>query len=740
MLHACFVRSPYARARFAGIDASAAVALPGVRAVLTAADINGDVHESWYGQVGKDVPDTPRPPLAETEARFAGDPIALVLAEDRYIAKDAAERVTVDYQPLPAVVEFADATRANACVHEGWERNIAGQMSGRRWEEVEPSFEDASFTLDETFHQQAYVASPLETRGIIAEWQPAAGELTVWASFQAPHDLRAFAARLLNVAENKVRVICRDTGGAFGQKVNAHREDICILLAARKVAGAIKYIEDRRENLMASSSRRENGRVRMAFADDGSILGATIDHVQDVGAYPIPWPVGVAAATGMLFPGPYRVPSAAFSTTCVFTNTPGRTAYRGPWQFETVAREIALDIAARRMSMDPVELRRRNMLSSSDLPYANPHRMQYTDMTPLETFEMALELIGYEDFRAAQDSARSGGRLVGIGTASYVEPTASGMPHHGSEGATIRIEPSGAVTIYLAGGSAGNSLETTAVQLTADALGVGIDQVHTIQGDTALAPFGAGTAGSRSGSMVAGAIRETSALLRARIAAIAGYLLEASPDDIELAEGRASVRGTLSAGLPLAEIAYAAYFGHQDLPQEVELGLEASSRYRAEAFNVWANATHACTCEIDPATGLVTLDRYVVAEDCGPMINPTIVEGQIAGGTVQGIGGALLEELCWDEQGNPLTTTLADYLLPTSTDVPVIEFGHMEDSPGPGPGGYKGVGEGGAIAAPAAVANAVADALAPLEVVVTRLPLAPSEIFRLIDESRGRTR
>jgi carbon-monoxide dehydrogenase large subunit len=291
------------------------------------------------------------------------------------------------------------------------------------------------------------------------------------------------------------------------------------------------------------------------------------------------------------------------------------------------------------------------------------------------------------------------------------------------------------VNVYLAGGSAGNSLETTALQLTADALGVDIEMVSTIQGDTALTPFGSGTGGSRSGSMVAGAIRDTAKILRDRITAIAAHVLEASPDDIVLADGRATVAGTPTASLSLAEIADIAYFGGGKLPRDIPAGLEASARYRSEAFNIWANASHVCTCEVDIETGQVKLLRYVVAEDCGPMINPNVVEGQIAGGVVQGIGGALLEDFPWDDDGTPLATSYVDYLLPTSTDVPIIEYVHVEGSPGPGPGGYKGVGEGGAIGAPAAVANAIADALSPLGVTITRLPLTPATIVSLIEHA-----
>ncbi|HEU5085575.1 MAG TPA: xanthine dehydrogenase family protein molybdopterin-binding subunit [Acidimicrobiales bacterium] len=732
MLHACFVRSPFARARIEQIDASAALALPGVHAVFTAQDLNPGVHElsftAWRG-----VPDSQRPPLAEGEARFVGDPVAMVIAVDRYVAEDAAELVDVEYEALPAVVDYATAHETDALVWDEWAGNLLGRTNGRPVDDLAPIFESAHLVVDETIHQQAYVAVPMETRGSIVEWD--GSELTIWASTQTPHDFRMFAARLLGIPEHSVRVIARDTGGAFGQKVNPHREDMCLYLAARKVPAPIKFVEDRRENLMASQSRHEHGRVRMAFDADGTILAASIDSVQDVGAYPIPWPVGSGSAVGALFPGGYRFSDATFDCRFMLSNTPGRTAYRGPWQFETVAREVTLDIAARRLGVDPVELRRRNLLRRDELPFVNGNGMPLTDMTPLETFEMAVDMLGYDAFRREQAEARAAGRYLGVGTASYVEPTASAMPFYGSEGATIRIEPSGVVNVYLAGGSAGNSLETTAVQLTADALGVDISMVHTIQGDTALTPFGAGTGGSRSGPMVAGAIRETAAVLRERIAAIAAHTLEAAAEDIVLEDGKAMVKGSPANALTYAQIADIAYFKAGKLPPDIPAGLEASARFRAEAPNVWANATHVCTCEVDVETGHVRLLRYIVAEDCGPMINPNVVEGQIAGGTVQGIGGALLEHFSWDEDGNPTATTFVDYLLPTSTEVPTIEYGHMEGSPGPGPGGYKGVGEGGAIGAPPAVVNAVNDALAPLGVTVTRLPADPAHIVSLLQQA-----
>ena len=396
---------------------------------------------------------------------------------------------------------------------------------------------------------------------------------------------------------------------------------------------------------------------------------------------------------------------------------------------------MLLDIAARRIGMDPVELRRRNFLGRDDLPYTNPAGMPYDHMSPREVFEAALELLDYEGFRREQAAARQDGRFLGVGTSSYVEPTTTGMGYYGTEGATIRIEPSGKVNVYIAGGATGNSLETTAVQLTADALGVDLDDVNTIQGDTALTPFGLGTGGSRSGSMIAGAIAATASTLRERIVAIAAHQLEAAPEDIELAQSRATVRGTPAIGLSLPEIATIAYHDVASLPPDVPPGLEASGRHRAEAPVIWANATHVCTCEVDSTTGAVTLLRYIVSEDCGPMINPNVVEGQIDGGTVQGIGGALLEHLAYDPDGNPVATTFVDYLMPTIADVPVIEHCHIE-TPGPGPGGYKGVGEGGAIGAPPAVVNAVADALSPFGVDITRLPVTPPAVLALIEAAK----
>ena len=741
MLHACFVRSPFAKARINGIDASAALTVPGVHSVFLAEDLNPHVREAWHAVAGKDIADTPRPPLAEGEVKFVGDPVALVVAESRYIAEDAVELVDVDYEPLPAVADFTQAVRLAAesgvIVHDAYPDNVAGGMGGAPPDEE--TFSSAAHVASAHVYQQIHAPVPIETRGLVAEWEVSSRELTMWASTQTPHELRAFAARLLGIPAQNVRVIMRDTGGGFGQKVVPMREDMCIMLAAHKVSGALKWIEDRRENLMsAGQARHVDGDVRMAFDEDGNILAADIDFVQDIGAYPTPYPVLTTAAIGMFFPGPYRVPKASFNYKTVFSNTAGLAAYRGPWQYETLTREILLDIAARKMDIDPVELRRRNILRGDEMPYFNPNGMPYEHVAPADTFEQAVKILDHEGFRKEQRDALDEGRYIGLGFSAYIEPTGAATGHLATEGATIRMEPTGKINVYVNGGSTGNSIETTVVQLTADALGADIEDVSTIQGDTAVTPYGAGTQGSRSGPMTAGAVNEAGTILRKQIIAMAAHRLEVDESAIELAGSRARVRDDQDNSVSFADLAYRSYYEPAKLPPGMAATLEATARFTSQTMIHWANATHACTCEVDIETGHVTLTRYIVSEDVGPMINPNVVEGQIAGGTVQGIGGALLESMVYDDNGNPLSSTFVDYLLPTATEVPAIEFGHVE-IPGPGVGGYKGCGEGGAIGSTPAVINAINDALAPLGVTLTRLPASPAAIVDLIENAKAET-
>jgi carbon-monoxide dehydrogenase large subunit len=511
MLHACFVRSTVARGRILSIDVDEARGLPGVHAVFTAADLNPGVHEQWHSQLGPQSPETPRPPLAEDEVRFVGDPVALVIAENRYLAEDACELVVVDYEPRPAVVDYEAAVDSGELVHEPYGSNVIHD-DGAPLEQFEAAFAGAAHIVDGSVHQQAYAAVPLETRGLVIEHDPSTGDVTMWVATQAPHEHRAFCSRLLGIPEHRVRAIARDTGGGFGQKIFVQREEMAVMLAATKLPVALKWVEDRHENLTAAGwSRHEHADIRMGFDEDGLITAVYLDFISDAGAYPTPWPAMPAMSVGTIFPGPYRVPAAGFRLRSVYTNTAGRSGYRGPWQYETLAREVMLEIAARTMGVDAVELRRRNLLRIEDMPYKNANGMRYDRISPLETFEEALSRLDYDGFRDEQATARADGRFLGVGFSNFCEPTTPAFGIFSTEGATIRIEPTGKVNVYVAGGSSGNSLETAVVQLAADALGVDIDDVHTIQGDTALTGFGGGTGGSRSGAMLAGAIGETAA-------------------------------------------------------------------------------------------------------------------------------------------------------------------------------------------------------------------------------------
>jgi aerobic carbon-monoxide dehydrogenase large subunit len=735
MLHGAFVRSELAKADVVAIDTTAARELPGVVAVFTATDFAGRFGEAWHAMLGEQL--VVPPPLAITDVRYVGDPVAFVVADSRYVAEDACELVVVDYEPRTAAADYRTAGDDGApVVHAAWglQSNV---MASVPFMALAPDLDDAlqraEHVVECTIEQHRYVCVPMEGRGIIASWSSGREEMDLVCATQSVHETRNFFARYLGVPESNVRVTARDVGGGFGQKMFVFREECAVALAARALGRPVKWIEDRRENLLsAPHSRNERGHVRLAIDGDGAIQAITIEHVTDVGAYP----ACPAALMPDLLPGPYKIPRLGFATDLVWSNTMGKGAYRGPWMFETTAREMAIDHAARTLGMDPVELRRKNLLGLADLPYSTAGGRVLEEVTPLETLEQALEMLDYDAFRAEQAEARRAGRLLGLGVSVYVEPTSMESPTLHTEAATVRVEASGRVMAFLGTTSHGQSVETTMAQIVADELGVDLDDVTVVQADTQSTPYGPGTGGSRTAVIAGGAAREATVAVREKVFAIAAHAMEASPDDLEIAAGRVSVRGTPARSVTLADIATLAYRTSGQLPADVGSGLEATVRFRPNRFPTYSNATHICVVEIDPETWIPSVQRYIVSEDCGRMINPKVVEGQIYGGVVQGLGGVLLEDLVYDEQGTPLTTTFMDYLLPTTTEVPEIEVGHIESISTTNPGGYKGMGEGGAIGSHAAVANAVADALAPLGVMVTRTPLGPNDIHRLVVAAR----
>jgi carbon-monoxide dehydrogenase large subunit len=509
------------------------------------------------------------------------------------------------------------------------------------------------------------------------------------------------------------------------------RDEWAVVLAARLLGRPVRWIEDRRENLTAAAhARDERMDLSMAFDGDGTITAIRGEYIENIGAYQAMGSSGMGAFIAPFLTNAYKIPKVGFASRAVYTNTCGKAPYRGPFLMYAVGIEQLMETAARQIGVDPLELRRRNVIRAEDLPYTLPSTLCYESITPAETLDQAASMIDYDSFRGEQQAALEQGRYLGIGISLCVEPSAIGVGSMATEAAEIRMDYTGMVTVALGSSSTGMSVVTTMKQVVAEHLGCAPDDVNVIQGDTAATPWGAGTGGSRSAVIIGNAVAAASTELRSKLLEIASDSLEAAVEDLEIDNSRVFVRGTATKGMSFAEIGQLAYHSPDMLAPGTTPGLEASHRFKAPPFT-FSNACHICTCEVDVETGRVTILRYVVSEDCGRMINPKVVEGQVFGGVVQGIGGVLYEHMVYDDDGNPLTSTFVDYLLPTACEVPTIEVGHIE-SPAPNPLGVKGMGEGGAIASPAAVVNAVADALAPLGIKVSGSPLGPRQILDMI--------
>lgn len=739
-LHVAFVRSSVARGTITRLDVSAALALPGVEAVYTGDDLNPMVQQMWPSMTGPPIEmggQTPYPPpsvLAPGDVRYVGDPIAIVLAASRYIAEDAAELIEVDIAQLAPVIGMRSALTSTELVHRETTSNVSQTIPVPRVPEVEAMIAAAPHVITRTFGGARATNVPMETRGLLVHSDRYRGEMFIRAATQSVHEIKSFAARLLGIPESHIRAVADDVGGGFGQKMMVMREEAAVIAAAHKYGAApVKWIEDRRENLMSSNqARSEEGTLTFAIDAEGHIVAAKVDFLEEVGAYPPAASATAALAIGV-FTGPYKIPVILPGCTAVYTNTVGKSAYRGPWALETIFREQMMDMCAREIGLDPVEFRKINLINPEDLPYTTATQMVFDHITPKETLDQAVEMIDVAAFRSEQAQARGEGRVLGLGVAAYVEPSAIAFGVLNSDPATITMDLSGKVQVRLGTGSHGHSIETTMAQVVATHLGCELDDVVVVQGDTATSPLGPGTGGSRTAVIAGGAAQIASLELKDKLVRIAAHLLEANPDDLEVDKGVVSVRGTPQAAIHFAQLAMTAHMAPDLLPPGMAPGLEVSTRYRPPTEMTWSNATHACTVELDPETGQVTITRYIVSEDCGQMINPMVVEGQIAGGIAQGIGGVLFEHLVYDDQGNPLATTFLDYLLPTAPEIPDFEYGHVESMSGT-VGGYKGMGEGGAIVSPPAIANAINDALAQLGAApLTHFPFGPSEILAAIN-------
>ena len=746
MLHAAFVRSPHGHARILSVKTDAARRLPGVTHVFAFADLErfmkplplfGAIPPGLAARVAVTMKQVPQLAMGRDRVLFVGEIVAMVLAESRALAEDACELVVVEYEPWPVVTDMVSGAEPGAHVlHPEWGDNVAVFFQ-TGFGDVAAAFSAADVTVRQRFDIQRYVGMPIETRGVVAQWDARDGSLTTWNGTQVVHFVQQGLVAALGLPPHKIRVIAPDVGGGFGTKANGYPEDLLIPAAAIVTRRPVKWTEDRREHMMAAAhARHQVHDIEIAARRDGTMLAVRDRIWLDLGAYNS-WGIVLPYNTVAHLLGPHRVPNLRIECRGVVTNKTPNAPYRGAGRPETVfAMDRIVDCLARELSMDPAELRRRNYLSEADmpyeidLPYRDGNRLVYDSGDFRAGLEAALAAVGYDALRADQKELRAKGVYRGIGLSGYVEGTAIG-PY---EGATVRLDAAGRAVVATGACSQGQGHETSFAQIAADALGIPLDWVTVVGGDTAAIPFGVGTFASRSAVNAGSSIHVAAGRVRDKLAEAAGALLEAAPADIEIADGTVSVRGVPATSIPLGRLIQAA------LPTFAEPGV-ASPDFEATVYHhqptvTYTSAVHVAYLEVDAGTGGVTLLRYLVAHDCGKLINPVIVEGQIHGGVAQGVGGALLEELVYDEQGQLLTGTFMDYLVPTAMELPPIETVHLEYPSPRNPLGVKGIGEGGAISPPAAIANAVEDALAPFHVRVTRTPLGPSVVLGLLEAAK----
>ncbi len=743
MLHAAFYRSPHAHARIVRVTTEAAKALPGVAAVFVAADLPDAIR----GPLPKLIPHPTlihhktQVALAGEFVRHAGEPVAMVVAESRYLAEDALDLLEVEVEPLPAVVDLEEAVRPGSpTVHEDLDTNVAAHHV-QRVGNVEAAFARAPHLFSERFVIDRGASSPIETRGVVAEWDARAGSLTVWDSTQAPIRIRNYLSQLFGLPQSQVRVIAPDIGGGFGPKIMmCYPEEIAVPFAAMTLNRPVKWIEDRREHFVATNQERSQIHdAEIAVDRDGRILGVRTIYLHDAGAY-CAYGLIIPIVSGTTLPGPYKIPNYHAEYRAVFTNKTQTSPYRGAGRPHGVfVMERLMDRVARELGIDRAEVRRRNFIQPHEFPYdlggliyQDGVRLVYDSGNYPEVFRRTLERINYEGWPARKARYRRDGRCVGLGVAFYVEGTGIG-PY---EGCRITVEPSGKVYAATSVGTQGQGHYTSFAQIIADALGVAPSDVILTTGDSGAFGWGTGTFASRAAVVAGNAIHLAAQAVRAKALAVAATLLEAREDDLELAEGTIFVRGASARAVPLGDVARAANPLRGVILAEWEgPGLEAT-RYFAPPSGAYAGGCHAALVEVEAETGGLRFLKYVVVHDCGPVINPMILEGQVRGGVAQGIGNAFYEKLIYDEQGQLLTQTFMDYLLPTAAEVPAIEIGHVETPSPLNPLGIKGAGEAGVIPVPALVASAIDDAFSDEEVRITEMPLNPARLREIIRQAR----
>ncbi len=738
MLHGAVLRSPLAHARIVAIDTSAAEAHPKVRAVLTGADL-AERGLAWMPTLSYDQ----QAVLATDKVRFQGQEVAFVVAEDRYSARDALALIDVDYEPLDAVVDARRALDADAAV-------IRDDLAGRQdnhifdWSAGDEAATDAVFAAADVVVEQEVIyprvhPAPLETCGVVADLDAVTGKLTVWATSQAPHAHRTIYATVTGIPEHRIRIISPDIGGGFGNKVPIYPAYLCAVVGSMVTGAPVKWAEDRSENLMASAFARDyHMHGEIASTSDGRILGIRVHVLADHGAFnstaqPSKYPAGFFHIVS----GSYDLTAAHCSVTGVYTNkAPGGVAYACSFRVAEASYlvERLVDMLARELSADPAELRLRNLLRPEQFPYPSATGWEYDSGDYPTALRLAMDIAGYPELRAEQARRRERGEYLGIGISFFTEAVGAGPRKHMdilglgmADGCELRVHPTGKAVLRISVQSQGQGHETTFAQIVAHELGISPDDVDVVHGDTDLTPFGLGTYGSRSTPVSGAAASVAAQKVREKAKLIASAMLEVSPDDLEWTPGRWAVRGDPVAGASLPDIALAAH-SSLDLPDGLEGHLDASCVYNPPNLTFPFGA-YICVVEVDPGTGKVTVRRFVAVDDCGVRINPTIVEGQVHGGLADGVGMALMELMAFDSDGNCLGGSFMDYLLPTALDCPPWELGETVTPSPHHPLGAKGIGESATVGSPAAVVNAVMDALAPFGVRHADMPLTPAAVW-----------
>ena len=751
VLHTAFRRSDQSHARIRAIDCTAARAAPGVVAVFTAEDFADQVRVLVATSRMKNYYATPFLPLARGKVRYVGEPVVGVVAQSRYQAEDALELVSIEYEPLPFVVDPEQAAKDGApLLHDEAGTNVVVRREFKRGD-VDAELAKAPVRVGGRFRMHRKTPVAIEPRACFAEYDAGREALTLYSATQIPGIVRDALADALNIPGHSVRVVAQDVGGGFGGKGSLYPEEVFVCAAARLLSRSVKWTADRMEDLLAGSQGfDEIVDAEIALDGEGYVTALRADVVGDIGAYSIyPWTAALEPIQVVSFlPGPYRIANYQGRVRGVATSKAPLGPYRGVGRpTSTFVMERLMDMAAVKLGIDPREIRLRNLVRADELPYKVASGIVWDKSGFHECLNAACNAIHYDDLRTAQQRARAEGRWYGIGIASYAELTgigsrisvAPGMPiNTGTETAIVRIDATGAVTAAFGIASHGQGLETTLAQIVAEHLGVRIEDIRIVHGDSAAVAGGTGTYASRSLVLAGGAATLAAQAVREKALNAASHLLEAAASDLVAEDGKITVAGTDRA-ITFREVARAVYSEIGRLPAEARDELAATKTYDP-VFGTTTSATHIAAIEIDPETYEIRIDHFAVAEDCGKIVNPLIVDGQVQGGVAQGVGAALYEEVVYDEQGQMQTASLVDYLVPSACEIPSMKLVHLESVSPTTLGGFRGMGEGGTIGAPAAIANAVADALSPLGIEINELPITPERLYRLIEAARAKNK